>query len=305
MRSIATHWCSHGTISTPRAITQEAFLRAVKGRFDGRSSLYTWLCAIAKNVWRNQCKKQGREIPTEDSGQTDACAPSPEHQVVDRLDCQIVQDLLPLYHDEVVRPKTKAAVEAHLAECPDCAREYKELCAQLPFEVPQEGIGSKYTAMVRRRRRRRTVAAAVAVLILLAVFILWPRPPLSIYDEASYGHVDAVDASYMTNEEFGYYKIEDPAMLTVLSHILQDGKAAWRGFAGSSRMILGDVAGVNLFLNGMQGKSAIFFTGEGKFYKGSSQYQLSAGTLQRLMHWMYQVQSTVEPTEHHFSDFTA
>ena len=67
----------------------------------------------------------------------------------------------------------------------------------------------------------------------------------------------------------------------------------------------GDVAGVNLFLNGMQGSSAIFFTGEGKLYKGSSQYQLSAGTLQRLMHWMYQVQSTVEPTEHHFSDFTA
>ena len=44
-------------------VTQETFLKAMKARgsFEGQSSLYTWLCAIAKNLWLNRLKKQGRE----------------------------------------------------------------------------------------------------------------------------------------------------------------------------------------------------------------------------------------------------
>ncbi len=46
-------------------IAQETFLKAMSasGDFAGQSSLYTWLCAIAKNIWRNRCKKLGREQP--------------------------------------------------------------------------------------------------------------------------------------------------------------------------------------------------------------------------------------------------
>ena len=45
-------------------ITQETFLRAMKSLsgYEGASSLYTWLCAIAKNLWLNNCKKYGREV---------------------------------------------------------------------------------------------------------------------------------------------------------------------------------------------------------------------------------------------------
>lgn len=49
-------------------LTQETFLKAMKGsdRFEGSSSLYTWLCAILKNLWFNRCKKQARELPSDD-----------------------------------------------------------------------------------------------------------------------------------------------------------------------------------------------------------------------------------------------
>ena len=49
-------------------ITQETFLRAMKsyGKFEGNSSLYTWLCAIAKNIWLNNCKKYKHEVLPED-----------------------------------------------------------------------------------------------------------------------------------------------------------------------------------------------------------------------------------------------
>lgn len=48
-------------------ITQETFLKAMNAAtsFHGNSSLYTWLCTIAKNLWINRCKKQNREITPE------------------------------------------------------------------------------------------------------------------------------------------------------------------------------------------------------------------------------------------------
>jgi len=48
-------------------ITQDTFLRAMSARerFEGNSSLYTWLCTIAKNLWLTRCRKQQREQPAE------------------------------------------------------------------------------------------------------------------------------------------------------------------------------------------------------------------------------------------------
>ncbi len=60
-------------------VTQETFLKAMKARgsFAGQSSLYTWLCAIAKNLWYNRCKKLGRETEL-------AWDPSPETSGVEQ-----------------------------------------------------------------------------------------------------------------------------------------------------------------------------------------------------------------------------
>lgn len=48
-------------------ITQEAFLRAMnaKEKFSGNSSLYTWLCSIARNLWLTNVKKQSRNTGDE------------------------------------------------------------------------------------------------------------------------------------------------------------------------------------------------------------------------------------------------
>ena len=68
-------------------ITQETFLKAMKAAesFEGNSSLYTWLCAIAKNLWLNQCKKQSREVLPENISNLQADNdPSIEQQVADK-----------------------------------------------------------------------------------------------------------------------------------------------------------------------------------------------------------------------------
>ena len=45
-------------------ITQETFLRAIRNsdKFSNDSSLYTWLCTIAKNVWLNKIKAGKKEM---------------------------------------------------------------------------------------------------------------------------------------------------------------------------------------------------------------------------------------------------
>jgi len=67
-------------------ITQEAFARAMKSRdrFEGSSSLYTWLCAIAKNLWLTRCKKKNREQPLELSENTVCVGTSIEDKLDDR-----------------------------------------------------------------------------------------------------------------------------------------------------------------------------------------------------------------------------
>lgn len=51
-------------------VTQEAFFRAMKSSdFKGKSTIYSWLCRIAKNIWLNRCKKHNREMLTEDFSQ--------------------------------------------------------------------------------------------------------------------------------------------------------------------------------------------------------------------------------------------
>ena len=60
--------------STAQDITQETFLKAMRSasQFQGNSSLYTWLCAIAKNHWLNLCKAEGKELPLFDSAGLEA-----------------------------------------------------------------------------------------------------------------------------------------------------------------------------------------------------------------------------------------
>ncbi|MEE0264562.1 MAG: sigma-70 family RNA polymerase sigma factor [Acutalibacteraceae bacterium] len=73
--------------SEAQDITQEAFLKALKAsdKYAGESSLYTWLCAIAKNLWLNKCKKYKHEvIPESENFLESSNTQSLEDLLVDR-----------------------------------------------------------------------------------------------------------------------------------------------------------------------------------------------------------------------------
>lgn len=50
-------------------LTQETFYQAVKhiGRYKGESSISTWLCGIAKNLWFDYLRRQKKHVPLEEA----------------------------------------------------------------------------------------------------------------------------------------------------------------------------------------------------------------------------------------------
>ena len=68
-------------------LLQETFYQAFLhiDRFEGRSSLYTWLCQIGKNAWLKECRRRSRwsDTPSEDLTLADP-SPPPEEAIAAR-----------------------------------------------------------------------------------------------------------------------------------------------------------------------------------------------------------------------------
>jgi len=69
-------------------LLQEVFYKALLhiDRFEGKSSLYTWLCQIGKNAWLKECTKHKKHImyPIEEVAVMADSQPTPEEQAIAR-----------------------------------------------------------------------------------------------------------------------------------------------------------------------------------------------------------------------------
>lgn len=93
------------------------------------------------------------------------------------MDCKIIQDLLPLYHDGVCSQESRREVETHLGGCETCRKLLADLDAPLP-EAARAQAGGEASALWRLARewkraiwraRLKGAAAALAVCALLAL----------------------------------------------------------------------------------------------------------------------------------------
>ena len=85
------------------------------------------------------------------------------------LTCGVVRDLLPSYVEGMTSDETNAAVEAHLAACPDCAARRDAMTSPAePAEAAEQSREVDYLKTVKRKSGRRVV---IAVLCTLAVML--------------------------------------------------------------------------------------------------------------------------------------
>jgi len=88
--------------------------------------------------------------------------------------CGIVKDLLPLYIDGVCSEDSRALVEAHLAECPECSMLYQDMRSDEERTKTNEQdtrLTEGLNRLKSRFDRRMMIGIACALLAALAVFI--------------------------------------------------------------------------------------------------------------------------------------
>lgn len=95
------------------------------------------------------------------------------------MNCKIIRDLLPLYHDGVCSEESRAAVEEHLADCESCRRALEDMDAPLPAaeEKRAEADAAVVERIAREWRRlwRRALMTGIAAVLALCLggFAFW------------------------------------------------------------------------------------------------------------------------------------
>ena len=81
-------------------------------------------------------------------------------------DCSIVQDLLPLYEEDMLREETKEFVDGHLAQCAACRAELDALKADV---TPAPVSAQPLRDLKRQLRRKKLTAVLLAVTLVLTL----------------------------------------------------------------------------------------------------------------------------------------
>lgn len=93
-----------------------------------------------------------------------------------RINCDVIQDLMPLCAEGLASAESQALVDAHLKECPACCARYRAM--EEPIPAPEEAVPLRTVRSQLTRRRANAVLLAVclAVLVLVSVFARLTEP---------------------------------------------------------------------------------------------------------------------------------
>lgn len=102
-------------------------------------------------------------------------------------DCTIVQDLLPLYAEDMLREETKKFVDAHLAQCEACRAELAALKADVtPAPVNAQPLRSLKKQLRRKKFTAVLLAVTLALTLAAAGFAYLTAPQYLPYDETEW-----------------------------------------------------------------------------------------------------------------------
>lgn len=85
-----------------------------------------------------------------------------------KLDCKIIEDLLPLYYDGAVNDTTKAAVEDHLNDCEKCKTEYEKYSKDIPT-YKSKSTSKEFGLLMRKKRIKQILTVIIVSALSCAV----------------------------------------------------------------------------------------------------------------------------------------
>ena len=102
-------------------------------------------------------------------------------------DCSIVQDLLPLYEEDMLREETKEFVDGHLAQCAAYRAELDALKADMkPAPVSAQPLRDLKRQLRRKKLTAVLLAVALALTLATAGFAYLTAPQYLPYDETEW-----------------------------------------------------------------------------------------------------------------------
>lgn len=97
-----------------------------------------------------------------------------------KLNCDVILDLLPLYHDGVCSEGSRALIEEHLKECESCRRALEEIRKEISASnTTMKDAGKAWKSLVRNLWIRRVIAAVLAVALTVTAALVGKE----IYEE--------------------------------------------------------------------------------------------------------------------------
>ena len=119
--------------------------------------------------------------------------------------CEIVQDLLPLYVDGACSESSAAMVKEHLETCPECKALYEKLCSDAGEETLKAemvGVVAKHEKKVKKKRLLTIVASVVLTIVLIfSVINLWPAS-IDYGSSEIYSREDMDEAITLIKDQF-------------------------------------------------------------------------------------------------------
>lgn len=91
-----------------------------------------------------------------------------------KISCEIIKDLLPLYHDGVCSNDSKKTVEEHMAYCDSCKADLQAMDDELPINNRKQNLNEseavkKLSQRWKKGMRKSLLEGAVIATVIIAV----------------------------------------------------------------------------------------------------------------------------------------
>ena len=94
--------------------------------------------------------------------------------MMNKISCNVVKDLLPLYIDGAVSEETKIEIEKHLSECAECHNEYMMLKKEVVLPANPDLHSESANAlkiMKHKLTKKKIIISTVSVLVTLTIVV--------------------------------------------------------------------------------------------------------------------------------------
>ena len=110
---------------------------------------------------------------------------------MNRLDCSIVRDLLPLYADGLTSEESNRLIGEHLNECADCRAVEEAMSRDIMATDTNLNGEVDYLQKIKKKRRRMLIATVITCIVVFAIISAVGIKEFVIGETVAYYEIDA------------------------------------------------------------------------------------------------------------------